>query len=91
MDTVQSWNQGRTAGKKSGAFDLGDKERPRKVGPNNILDVLLEMESVAMENLQLGEREDDDATYAFIRTSSTSGRKMQIISVIARVKPDDKS
>lgn len=82
---IEDYNQGKNAGRKSGAFNLGTNRSPVKLGPNNVLDLLLDMSMVADESRSFLD-EEDDVTYAIIRTSATKSGK--IISVIARVTPD---
>lgn len=54
IDGVKEYNQGRKAGKKSGCWDLGSAVDPVRVGPNNILDLFIQMEAVAGEDRQFG-------------------------------------
>jgi len=63
---VKEYNQGRTAGKKSGVWDLGSVGNPRVLGPNSVLDVMTTMEAVAFEDSAIGE-EPLAPVYALVR------------------------
>lgn len=47
---VKQFNMGHSAGRMSGSIDLGDEGCPLEIKPENILDIMINMETVSEED-----------------------------------------
>ena len=89
MEEIPAYNQGYTAGKKSGAFNLGTNANPLKIAPNNILDLFVDMDAVALENETRFGGSRPEAVYYLTRVGMDNDSKTVRVVAVFHFNPID--
>jgi hypothetical protein len=81
---MKDYNQGNKAGRKSRSYNLGTEKEPIQVRPGNFLDLLVEMEGVAEEDIDFIMEKLERPKYYLLRVGvSDKGKEIDVIARIS--------